>query len=75
MSVILDALKKLEREKSSRRSGAANIAFEILKPDLPRPGKRIPLYVAIAFLTSIATAAITYSVMVKSGLSAAKGST
>jgi len=67
MSVILDALKKLEREKSSRRSGAANIAFEILKPDLPRPGKRIPLYVAIAFLTSIATAAITYSVMVKNG--------
>jgi len=67
MSVILDALKKLEREKSSRRSGAADIALEILRPDLPRPGKRIPLYVAIAFLTSIATAAITYSVMVKSG--------
>jgi general secretion pathway protein B len=68
MSVILDALKKLDREKSSRRSGTADIAFEILKTDLPRPGKRVPLYVAIAFVTSIATAAITYSVMVKGGL-------
>jgi hypothetical protein len=67
MSVILDALKKLDREKSSRRSGTANIALEILKSDLPRPGKRIPLYVAIGLLISIATAAITYSVMVKGG--------
>jgi general secretion pathway protein B len=67
MSVILDALKKLEREKSSRRSGTADITLDILRPDLPRPGNRIPLYVAIAFLTSIATAAITYSVMVKNG--------
>jgi general secretion pathway protein B len=67
MSVILDALKKLDREKSSRRSGTANIAVEILSPDLSRRQKRIPLYVAIALLTSIATAAITYSVMVKGG--------
>jgi len=67
MSVILDALKKLDREKSSRRSGTANIAVEILRPDLRRPGKRVPLYVAIAFLTAIATAAITYRVMVKGG--------
>jgi general secretion pathway protein B len=67
MSVILDALKKLDREKSSRRSGTANIALEILRPDLPRPGKRIPRYIAIAFLASIATAAITYSVIVKGG--------
>jgi general secretion pathway protein B len=67
MSVILDALKKLEREKSSRRSGTANIAVEILRPDLPRPGKRVSRYVAIAFLTAIAAAAITYGVMVKGG--------
>jgi general secretion pathway protein B len=67
MSVILDALKKLDREKLSRRSGTSNIAIEILRPDLPRPGKRVPLYVAIAFLASIATAAITYSVMLKGG--------
>lgn len=67
MSVILDALKKLDREKSSRRSGTANIAVEILRPDLPRSGKRGPLYVAIAFLTAIVTAAITYGVMVQGG--------
>ena len=67
MSVILDALRKLDREKSTRRSGAANIAVEILRPDLPHPGKRIPRYVAIAFLTAVATAAITYGVMVKGG--------
>jgi general secretion pathway protein B len=67
MSVILDALRKLDREKSSRRTGTANIAVEILRPDLPRPGKKVPLYVAIAFLTAIATAGITYGVMVKGG--------
>jgi general secretion pathway protein B len=67
MSVILDALRKLDREKSSRRSRTADIAVEILSPDLPRPGKRIPRYAAIAFLASIATVAITYGVMVKSG--------
>jgi general secretion pathway protein B len=68
MSVILDALKKLDREKSSSRSGTANIAVEILKSDdLPRPEKRVPPYVTIAFLTAIATAAITYGVIVKGG--------
>ncbi len=67
MSVILDALRKLDREKSSRLSGTAHIAVEILRPDLPRPGKRIPRASAIAFLTCIATAAITYGVMVKGG--------
>jgi general secretion pathway protein B len=66
MSVILDALKKLDREKASRRSGTANIAAEILSPDRPRSGKRVSRYVTIAFLTAIATAAITYGVIVKS---------
>jgi general secretion pathway protein B len=65
MSVILDALRKLDREKSSRQSGTANISVEILKPDLPRPVNRVPLYVAIAFLAALATVAITYSVMVQ----------
>ena len=67
MSVILDALKKLDRERLSRRSGMANIAVEILRPDLPRPGKRILPYAAVAFLTVLATAAVTYSVIVKAG--------
>jgi len=64
MSVILDALKKLDREKSSRRNGTVNIAVEILRPDLARPRKRILLYFVAV---SLATAAITYAVMVEFG--------
>ena len=60
MSVILDALRKLDREKSSRRNGTAPIAVEILKPDLSHPGKKIPPVLAAVFLTAIAAAAITY---------------
>jgi general secretion pathway protein B len=67
MSVILDALKKLDREKSSRRNGAANIAVEILRPDLPQPRKRIPLYFALVSLTAIAAVTLTYAVMVQFG--------
>ncbi len=67
MSLILEALKKLDREKSSRRNGTANIAVEILRPDLPRPGKRIPLYFAAVSLTAVVTAAITYAVMTQFG--------
>ena len=63
MSVILDALKKLDREKSFPRDGTANIAVEILRPDLPHSGKRIPLYFVIVTLTAVATAAITYAVV------------
>jgi general secretion pathway protein B len=60
MSIILDALRKLDREKSSRRSPTADIAVEILRPDLSRPGKKVPLYIAAASLAAIAAAAITY---------------
>jgi general secretion pathway protein B len=63
MSVILDVLRKLDREKSSRRSAAANIALEILKPDPPRSQKRNPLYFATVGLTALAAAAITYALM------------
>jgi hypothetical protein len=63
MSVILDALKKLDREKSSRRNGATNIAVEILRPDLPRPGKRTPLYFVTLTLTAVTAAAITYALV------------
>jgi len=65
MSLILDALKKLDREKSSRRNGAVNIAAEILRPDLPRPRKRMWVYFTAVFLTAVATAAITYAVISK----------
>ena len=64
MSVILEALKKLDRERSVRRIGMPNIAAEILRPDLPRPGKRILLYLATV---SFATAVITYAVVTEFG--------
>jgi general secretion pathway protein B len=67
MSVILDALKKLDREKTSRRSGAPNIAVEVLRPDLPPHGKRIRFYVAAFFLTAFIAAAITYALMMEFG--------
>jgi general secretion pathway protein B len=65
MSLILDALRKLDREKSSRRSATANIAIEILRPDLSHPRKRTPLYLAVVSLTVVATAVITYAVIVQ----------
>jgi general secretion pathway protein B len=67
MSVILDALKKLDREKSSHRNGAANIAVEILRPNLSQPRKKIPLYFVLVCLTAIATVTLTYAVMVRFG--------
>jgi general secretion pathway protein B len=67
MSVILDALKKLDREKSSRRNEPASIAAEILKPDLPSSRKKISLTIALGTFTIMATAAITYAVMAKFG--------
>ena len=63
MSLILDALKKLDREKSSRRNGTSNIAVEILRPDPSRPAKGIPLYLLVVALTAVVTAAITYAVV------------
>ena len=64
MSVILNALKKLDRDKSSRRNGTSSIAREILRSDLPRRGKRILLYFGAV---SFGTAALTYVLMVQSG--------
>ena len=63
MSVILDALKKLDREKSIRQHVTANIAAEILRPDLPRPGNKFSRYFAPVFLTAIVAAVITYFTM------------
>lgn len=63
MSVILDALKKLDREKFFRKNMATNIAVDILKPDLPRNKKRFPRYVATILLTAMAVAVITYFIM------------
>ena len=67
MSVILDVLKKLDREKPSRRDLPPNIATEILRPDLPRSKRRIPLNIITVSLTAIVTAAITYVLMKEVG--------
>jgi cytoskeletal protein RodZ len=67
MSVILEALKKLDREKSYRGNGTSNIAVEILKPDLPHPVKRTRLYFLIVVLIVITTLAVTYAVMIEFG--------
>jgi hypothetical protein len=69
MSLILDALKKLDREKSSRRTRTGNIAVEILRSDRPRPGRRIGLYFAAVSFTAIAAAAITYGMIAGFGFS------
>lgn len=63
MSLILDALKKLDREKSSRRDGNANIAAGILRPAPPRPGRKNRLYVVAVSLSALAAAGVTYAVM------------
>jgi len=70
MSLILDALKKLDREKAFIRKVTANIADEILKTDPVRPRKKIPLYFAAVLLTVCATAALTYVVTVNLGFMA-----
>jgi general secretion pathway protein B len=62
MSVILEALKRLDREKASRRGGAANIASEILKPDLPRPEKGVQVPFVAILLAVVATVGLTYGV-------------
>ncbi len=60
MSVILDALKKLDREKSLRRQSTTNLAVEILKPDIPQPESKLFRYGVIILLTALGTGAITY---------------
>jgi len=63
MSEILEALKKLDREKAARRSGTADIAAEILTPGAPRSAKRLRRSIAIVCFTAVVAAAITYAVV------------
>jgi hypothetical protein len=65
MSLILDALRKLDLEKSSLRNRTVNIAAEILSPPLPPPRRKMWIYFTAIFLTAVATAAITYAVISK----------
>ena len=68
MSLILDALRKLDREKSSRRKGGPNIVSEILRPDSPRAQGRTYRYVVAFSLTALVAAGLTYAVVVGVGL-------
>jgi general secretion pathway protein B len=59
MSLILDALKKLEQEKAARRDGTVNIAAEILRPDRLHPkSKRIALFTVAAGAAGLAAIAV-----------------
>ena len=61
MSLILDALKKLDREKTFRWYKTANIAVEILRPDPSRRSKGVPMYIPAVLITAVFTAVITYA--------------
>jgi len=67
MSLILDALKKLDREKASRRTGMPDLAAEILRSEPSLPHKRLPMYLLAVSLTALATAGITYGLIGKPG--------
>jgi hypothetical protein len=67
MSLILDALKKLDREESAHRYGTTTITTEILKSGISPVGKRSPLNLAAIFLAAVAAVFITYTVTLKFG--------
>jgi hypothetical protein len=67
MSLILDALKKLDREKASRRKGMPDLAVEVLRTDPAQSRKNTPMYLLAVSLTALAAAGITYAVIGKPG--------
>jgi general secretion pathway protein B len=70
MSSILEALKKLEDEKSSRQSGAGNIAGKVVK-DGRRPKPR-PVWLLPASMAAVATTAALATYIIMSSLSPSK---
>jgi hypothetical protein len=67
MSLILDALRKLDRQKSLNRKGTDDLAASILKLDASPPEKKWRLYLTAVSLTAFVTAAITYLAVVEFG--------
>lgn len=67
MSLILDALKKLEREKAARRDGTVNVADEILRPHRPQPGNKRTLLLTIAAVGAGLAAIAAFALMGGSG--------
>ena len=67
MSLILDALRKLDRERTAGGAGKRNISAEMLKAgDPPRRSGILPLAIAIGITASVAALA-TYVVVGGSG--------
>jgi Type II secretion system protein B len=60
MSLILDALRKLDRQRSLNRKGTVDLAASILSPDASPPPKKLRFYLAAVALTAVVTASITY---------------
>ncbi len=67
MSLILDALRKLDRQKSLSRKGPVDLAASILSPDASIPRKKWRFYLAAVSLTAVVTAGITYLAVVGLG--------
>jgi hypothetical protein len=65
MSQILDALRELDRKKSSLRGRETNISGKFRISDTPRRKKRTHLYLVAVLLTPVAAAAITYAIIAK----------
>ena len=67
MSLILDALKKLDREKTAKNGGRMDLTTEILKAgDSPRNHSVLPLVLTLAITASVA-AVVTYLTIGGSG--------
>jgi general secretion pathway protein B len=67
MSLILDALKKLDREKVAKGGGKMDITAELLKAgDYPRNSSVLPLVFTLAITASLA-AVVTYLIFGGSG--------
>jgi hypothetical protein len=67
MSLILDALRKLDRERSFRRNRTSNIAAEVVRTDGTRPRRKILRPFAALSITALLAAGLTYGVGVKVG--------
>ena len=63
MSLILDALKKLEQERAARRQNASDIAFDIIQPEQVKPRREILIIAGAVAFTILAAAAAAYTLV------------
>lgn len=67
MSLILDGLRKLDRQRSYSRKGTVDLAATILKLDALPPEKKWKRYLSAISITAVVTAAVTYLAVVGLG--------